>query len=118
MCTVESAWCDVPRMAVLLLPGMLHVLPPGKIGLILLDTTSFHTDNQVIGMLNSIGYKVAVLLGGITGELQPNVCASIDKHSLVSTRNIYYTLGAQILWYNIITNLDYDTTKCLCIDLS
>jgi len=61
-------------MAILMLEGMLPVLPKGKMGLILLDTTSFHTNNQVIGMFNSIGWKVVVLLGGITGELQPNVC--------------------------------------------
>jgi len=89
MCTVESAWCDVPRMAVLLLPGMLHVPPPGTFGLIILDTTSFHTDNQVIGMLNSIRYKVAVLLGGITGELQPNV--RINKQSTCFNPNSVIT---------------------------
>ncbi len=54
-------------------PGVLPKLPPGKVGLLVLDTTTFHRDKGVIQLLNSMGLVVMMILGGITGIIQPMV---------------------------------------------
>ncbi len=53
--------------------GVLPTIPPGKVGLLVLDTTTFHRDKGVIHLLNSMGWVVMMILGGITGIVQPMV---------------------------------------------